>query len=463
MKKGQQLFSMGNFEGALDAFKAALEENPEYGETHNNLGVLYYSQGMKEKAIRCYEKAAQLDPKNVTFQKNCADFYYGELGRREEAMKMYLDILSRFPQDIETLISLGRIAVAAERHEDARSFFQKVLELQPSNEIARDSIDQLKPHEKVNIVESESTPDALESESTEKYYKGEYLVSAIVSTYNSERFIHGCLEDLEAQTISDKLEIVVVNSSSEQNEQAIVKEFQKQYPNIKYIETDQRETVYSAWNRGIRAAKGKYITNANTDDRHRKDAFEVMVNKLEQRPEVDLVYADLIITARENEIFENCTPAGYFRWLNWDRKELLKGQCFIGPQPMWRKRIHKKYGYFDDSFVTSGDYEFWLRISQTSTFLHIPHLLGLYLKSPSSIEHSNRKRQREENEKILQVYRNAYDSGRIIRRHETGLMETPLKRTEKTVGYQNRESKGDNRASIIILTSRKEKDLERLY
>jgi len=67
-----------------------------------------------------------------------------------------------------------------------------------------------------------------------------YLVSAIVSTYNSKRFIRGCLEDLENQTIADRLEIVVVNSGSEQNEDKIVKEFQGRYSNIKYIKTDKR-------------------------------------------------------------------------------------------------------------------------------------------------------------------------------------------------------------------------------
>ncbi|RZB34874.1 MAG: hypothetical protein SRB1_00642 [Desulfobacteraceae bacterium Eth-SRB1] len=75
---------------------------------------------------------------------------------------------------------------------------------------------------------------------------------------------------------ADRLEIIVVNSGSEQNEEAIVKEFQKKYSNIKYIKTDQRETVYAAWNRGVKAASGKYITNANTDDRRRADACEQM-------------------------------------------------------------------------------------------------------------------------------------------------------------------------------------------
>ncbi|MFC1881554.1 glycosyltransferase [Thermodesulfobacteriota bacterium] len=241
-------------------------------------------------------------------------------------------------------------------------------------------------------------------------------VSAIVSTFNAEKYIKGCLDDLENQTISDDLEIIVVNSGSEQNEEAIVKDFQEKYSNVKYIRTDCRETVYAAWNRGIKAATGKYITNANTDDRHRHDALEVMVNFLEAYPETALVYANVIITETENETFGCCTPVGYFNWLNFNREDLMNKGCFVGPQPMWRRNVHNEYGYFDDSFITSGDYEFWLRISQSHSFMHLPVQLGLYLRSKGSIEHSNREKQREENQKILNMYRNARSCGKIIRR-----------------------------------------------
>ena len=241
------------------------------------------------------------------------------------------------------------------------------------------------------------------------------LVSAIVSAYNSERFIRGCIEDLEAQTIADRLEIVIVDSCSPQNERAIVEEFQKKYSNIKYIRTEKRETVYAAWNRGIKAASGKYITNANTDDRHRHDAFEVMVNELERKPEIALVYADVIMTEIENETFDRHTPCGNFKWHDWDRSILLEKGCFMGPQPMWRRSVHDEYGYFDETMVTSGDYEFWLRMSQTNNFYHINTPLGLYLKSPESIEHSNREKQREENQQILSLYRAAAQKARVIK------------------------------------------------
>ena len=234
--------------------------------------------------------------------------------------------------------------------------------------------------------------------------KPEYLISAIVSTCNSEKFIRGCLEDLEAQTIADQLEIIVVNSGSNENEEAIVKAFQEKYSNIKYLKTNKRETVYSAWNRAIKVSSGKYITTANTDDRHRKDALARMAKVLDMRPDITLVYADVIITETENETFEACTPVGKYRWHEWNRDTLLEKGCFIGPQPMWRKNVHHVYGYFDETFVSSGDYEFWLRISQTSEFFHIKIPLGLYLKRPDSIEHKHDDLKQKEDQKITCFY-----------------------------------------------------------
>ena len=242
-----------------------------------------------------------------------------------------------------------------------------------------------------------------------------YLITALVSTYNSERFIKGCLENLVAQTIADKIEIIVIDSASQQNEKAIVQEFQNSYRNIKYIRTVEREMVYTAWNRGIMASSGKYITNANTDDRHRKDAYAVMVKELESRQDIALVYADVIITKTENETFEKHTPVGFYNWHDWDRTILLSKGCFMGPQPMWRRSVHDLYGLFDESMVTSGDYEFWLRISQTMKFHHIKQYLGLYLDSSASIEHSNRVAQSKENSIILTRYQTAMFKKMLVR------------------------------------------------
>jgi glycosyltransferase involved in cell wall biosynthesis len=215
------------------------------------------------------------------------------------------------------------------------------------------------------------------------------LITAIVSTYNAERFLRGCLEDLEAQTIADRLDILVIDSASPQNEGAIVAELQQRYGNIRYVRTAERETLYAAWNRAVSLARGQYLTSANTDDRHRPDALELLTAALDAHPEAALAYADAAVTLRENETFHSFRPAVFLRAPAFDRTRLFEA-AYVGPQPVWRRALHERYGLFETAFVAAADYEWWLRLAAAGeTFLHVPKVLGLYLAAPSSIEHRN--------------------------------------------------------------------------
>jgi len=212
----------------------------------------------------------------------------------------------------------------------------------------------------------------------------EWLVTAIVSTYNSARFIQGCLEDLERQSIAERMEIIVIISGSEQDESRIVEDFSLRHRNIRVVQTETRETVYQAWNRGIKLARGKYLTNANTDDRHHPEAFEKMVLALEADPSKVLAYVDQKYfkeSGDNSRAFMFDRDRGAFC-----RRRLLQ-ECFVGSQPMWRASLHEKYGYFDEAFFTAGDYEFWLRISQHHEFLHLHELLGERLIRSDSLEY----------------------------------------------------------------------------
>jgi len=232
-------------------------------------------------------------------------------------------------------------------------------------------------------------------------------VSAIVSTYKSERFMRGCLEDLVSQTLYKKggLEIIVIDACSPENEAAIVKEFQAKYENIRYIRTDERVPLYLAWNIGIKNACGEYISNANTDDRHAPEMLERLADELDRRPDIGLVYADCLITKTENATFDNPNAVSIYQWLDHSHEQLLKG-CYIGPQPVWRRSLHDIYGYFDEDYISAGDYEFWLRLSAAGVnFLHIPQTLGLYLENPASISLGYSNISWEESEKARCKYK----------------------------------------------------------
>lgn len=235
--------------------------------------------------------------------------------------------------------------------------------------------------------------------------ENKYQVTAIVSTYASERFIEGCLRNLLNQTIVDQLEIIVIDSCSPQNEGAIVKQFQKEHSNIVYVRTEERETIYSAWNRGIKLAKSKYITNANTDDRLRSDAYEIMAKELDQDDEIALVYSDLLVTNSENQVFENHIRTGCIMNPEY-APEIMLDRCYMGPHPMWRKSIHSHIGFFDGNYKSAGDYEFWCRIATQFRMKHIPDFLGLYLHNTLGIANSNIELSLKETAHIKEIYRN---------------------------------------------------------
>lgn len=240
-----------------------------------------------------------------------------------------------------------------------------------------------------------------------------YSVSAIVSAYKSERFMAGCLEDLVGQTLfaRGELEIVVVDSGSPEKEGEIVERFRERFPHIRYIRTDERESIYRAWNRGIAAARGRYVTNANTDDRHRPDALEVMARELDARPDVALVYGDVFVTCFPDRTFGDHIRCGYHVRPDYAPEIMLSG-CHMGPQPMWRRSVHDTVGWFSEELLSAGDYEFWCRLAASFTLFHIPQFLGLYYENPRGFCNADAGLSARETARVKNLYRDSFPSPR---------------------------------------------------
>jgi glycosyltransferase involved in cell wall biosynthesis len=219
----------------------------------------------------------------------------------------------------------------------------------------------------------------------------EPIVSVIISTYNSERFIRGRLENLIGQTIFHNTEIVVVNSGSQEGEEMIVREYVVAYPNISYTATIERETIYRAWNRGIALARGKFITNANTDDVLRNDALETLASALDANPGVAMVYADQYVSHTANQLFVDAQKRNRLRRPPYSRIALLQGSL-AGSQPMWRASVHSADNiWFDEQFEVAGDYGFACAVAEKYDLLKIDDVLGVYYKAKdlSNKEFSN--------------------------------------------------------------------------
>jgi Flp pilus assembly protein TadD len=114
---------------AIEQVESFLKYQPGHATAHNDLGVFYYRKGDKLQALGHYQKANKFAPESAVFRKNLANFYYKEMGWTEEACELYREILRTTPNDVEGLIALATISSACGEADQARAWFEKVLEL----------------------------------------------------------------------------------------------------------------------------------------------------------------------------------------------------------------------------------------------------------------------------------------------------------------------------------------------
>jgi glycosyltransferase involved in cell wall biosynthesis len=249
--------------------------------------------------------------------------------------------------------------------------------------------------------------------------------------YKGEKYIQSFLENIVEQTIFDQCELIIINANSPESEEPIILAFQKKYPNIIYKRLEEDPGLYAVWNYAITHARGKYITNANVDDRVAPHCYRTYLDVLEKRPEVDLVYSDFYLTRTFPNYtflqFPSAKLGGLFPVHEFSFARLKK-QCFIGPQPMWRKSLHERVGLFNPSYQIAGDWEMWLRAaSGGSEFVKIAQPLGIYYENPTGLsvgrEKEKKKRLRFENLLI----KNSYGSRRryTAPHHERKATENP--------------------------------------
>jgi glycosyltransferase involved in cell wall biosynthesis len=300
-------------------------------------------------------------------------------GNHLHAAQFLARSLQSEPNHIPTLHLLAECFREAGETESEQLTLQEISRIQSSQPIP----ELASPSESAS---SREPGKALEPETTSKSSTlDEPLVTALVSAYASERFMEGCLENLTAQTLANRLEILVIDSASPENEGDIVRRFQKKHANIRYIRTDERESLYEAWNRGVKEARGRYIVNANTDDAHRNDAFERLLDLMEKHPETGLAYADCLWTSKPNDQFPSEHVLREVHYPDY-HPGLSLFYCYTACLQFWRKSTLLGLGLFDTQWKAVGDYEILMRAAQSGVQVrHLPETLSLFFQNTEGI------------------------------------------------------------------------------
>lgn len=223
------------------------------------------------------------------------------------------------------------------------------------------------------------------------------VITGIGSLNVYGKFIQRYFDNICSQEMFEQTEHIIVCK-----EEGPELDILKGYDNIKIYYEDTPSGVYGAWNTGIKLSTTPYITNWNIDDLRFPTNTKLKYEFLELNPRFSIAYNYYVSTNDINETFENITPPKPMIIFPDNYEEYCTTACLIGPDPMWRKNIHNKIGFFDqDNYPTIGDWEMWIRIAQAGyKFKLIPEILCLYLDHTNTVSNTSYHNNKLEEEKI---------------------------------------------------------------
>lgn len=172
------------------------------------------------------------------------------------------------------------------------------------------------------------------------------LVSVIVPAYNQERYIGRCLRSLLQQTMSqDQYEIVVIDDASSDRTPYALELFHDQ---IVRLRNPVNLGLPGSLNRGIQAARGRYVVRVDSDDYVNANFVNILHFFLDQNPRHDAVACDYLLVDDDEQVLEraDCTEDPIACGIMFRRDQLLA------------------VGLYDESFLRHEEREFRLRFER---------------------------------------------------------------------------------------------------
>ena len=211
-------------------------------------------------------------------------------------------------------------------------------------------------------------------------------ISIIVPVYNTEKYLHRCIDSILAQTFTD-FELLLINDGSKDKSGEICDE---------YLNKDSRVRVYhkenggvsSARNIGLENALGEWITFVDADD-WIEDSMLEEVTDAAKKNNADLVFVDINIcySHKVNQYYKT------YRWIGKPQNALVDYLKQSKLRPGWgliKSSIVKKYNYiFPVHLTIYEDMYMMIRlIYHSRVIVNVEKPLYNYYMQSSSIVHT---------------------------------------------------------------------------
>lgn len=221
--------------------------------------------------------------------------------------------------------------------------------------------------------------------------RSQALVTIILPTLNSMRFLQERMESIFNQSFQD-WELIVVDSYSDDGTFEYLSKLAEKDSRIHLFQAPKG--LYQAWNFGISHAQGEYVYIATSDDSMTPDCLQKMVTALQNYPECDLCDSILkLIDAEGNEIIEtspNYVPHYWHIPFPRESIHLRQAPCdffaHMGGKTIYtsvtqiliRTTLFQKTGLFPVDFGSSADYLWGIRAARHANIIFLPEKLATW-------------------------------------------------------------------------------------
>ena len=208
-------------------------------------------------------------------------------------------------------------------------------------------------------------------------------VTVVITTYNDAEFLPEALASVMAQQRPAD-EIIVVDDGSDQSPEPILADF----PQVIFLRKSNGG-LSSARNVGLRAARSRYITFLDADDRYEPNALRVGLACFAQKPDAAMVYGG----HRRIGVDGRPLSADHVRAAGSDVYADLLITNFIGMHAtvLYRRDILLEVGGFEEAFRMSEDYDLYLRLARKYSVVSHPEIIAEYRRHESNMSRNNSK------------------------------------------------------------------------
>jgi len=197
------------------------------------------------------------------------------------------------------------------------------------------------------------------------------LVSVVVITYNSAKYILAGLKSIENQTY-DNIEVIISDDCSTDNTIDICKEWinknKNKFQRVELIETNKNTGVAGNLNRGINASKGEWIKTLSGDDMFSSELISHCVEYVSNHKDCSFAYIKPKLQG--NDYKEICKHRDELNWLYKEAQNPHKMQLITNfehillPGPGWfyKRSVYDEIGGFDERFQSCEENPFMTKV-----------------------------------------------------------------------------------------------------